>query len=54
MKKGTKGLLAFLAVCGMGLFAAVAGGVEWSTPDAGIIAAFTFGCGIIAAAAVNT
>ncbi|EBB4095232.1 hypothetical protein CGF73_07045 [Salmonella enterica] len=32
----------FVLICAMGLFSALAGGVQWGTPVAGIIAAITF------------
>ncbi|EDQ6552921.1 hypothetical protein S675_001014 [Salmonella enterica subsp. enterica] len=32
----------FVLICLMGLFCALAGGVQWGTPDAGITAAITF------------
>ncbi|ENS0078544.1 hypothetical protein ACEXS9_001962 [Salmonella enterica] len=32
----------FVLICAMGLFSALAGGVQWGTPVAGVITAFTF------------
>ncbi|ENS4525824.1 hypothetical protein ACE09S_003838 [Salmonella enterica] len=32
----------FVLICLMGLISALAGGVQWGTPVAGIITAFTF------------
>lgn len=32
----------FVLICAMGLLSALAGGVQWGTPVAGIIAFFTF------------
>ncbi|EMT0828622.1 hypothetical protein WMC13_004585 [Salmonella enterica] len=32
----------FVLICAMGLFSALAGGVQWGTPVAGVITALTF------------
>ncbi|ECH0824135.1 hypothetical protein FPD09_21335 [Salmonella enterica] len=42
----------FVLICAMGLFNALAGGVQWGTPVAGIITAFTFFVATLVAGAV--
>jgi len=41
-KQVVQGVIAFFAVCGMGLFTASAAGVAWGTGDAGGITLMTF------------
>ncbi|EAA8034735.1 hypothetical protein RS536_002907 [Salmonella enterica] len=42
----------FVLICAMGLFSALASGVQWGTPVAGIITAFTFFVATLVAGAV--
>ncbi|EAP0827533.1 hypothetical protein DXO04_15315 [Salmonella enterica] len=44
----------FVLICAMGLLSALAGGVQWGTPVAGIIAFFTFSVATLIAGIVYT
>lgn len=43
----SKFILIFISVLFVGLFVALAGGVEWGTPVCGAISAFTIICGLV-------
>jgi hypothetical protein len=41
-------ITAFFAICGMGLFSALASGIHWGTPEAGATCFITFSIAIMA------
>jgi hypothetical protein len=47
-------ITAFFAICGMGLFTALAGGIQWGTYAAGEASAVTFIIGFLVFAAIKS
>lgn len=47
-----RAVFVFVLICVMGTFCALAGGVKWGTPDAGMAALFTLSPAAIIAGAV--
>lgn len=47
-----RAVFVFVLICVMGTFCALAGGVQWGTPDAGMAALFTLSPAAIIAGAV--
>lgn len=51
-KRLKRAAFVFVLICAMGAFCALAGGVQWGTPDAGMAALFTLSPAAIIAGAV--